>query len=176
MKRTISNFIFALLFIFSTTNAAVPTSNHSDRIMMGLSNHGHNKNEHYITAGDRTYLIGTQDGNFPDVGRHVEGEMGGFWMHPIKLIDGFWVKITDTERGNEKWLSDASEFINYPYGNRIKYAPVLDGLETERFQFCPDGQQGIVIQYTIKNNSDTKRNLKFEFSVKTDLSPVWLAE
>ncbi len=140
---------------------------------MGLSNHGQNKNQQYITAGDRTYLIGTQDGNFPDLGRHVEGEMGGLWLHPIKLVDGFWVNITDGR--NTKWLSEANEFINYPYGNRLKYSAVLDGLNVERFQYCPDGQQGIVIQYTITNNN-TNRNLKFEFAVKTDLSPVWLAE
>ena len=102
--------------------------------------------------------------------------MGGLWLHPIKFMDGFWVKLTDVTTGNEIWLSEAEEFINYPYGNPLKYAPVLDGMETERFQFCPDRQQGMIIQYIIKNNGKRKRNLEFEFSAKTDLSPVWFSK
>ena len=44
----------------------------------------------YATAGDRLYSIGLQDGSFaPSLGWHVRGEMGGVWMHPIKLLDGF---------------------------------------------------------------------------------------
>src|SRR5262245_7954156 len=73
-----------------------------------LSNHGKTKTGGYITAGDRIYMIGTQDGNFPDMGRHVEGEMGGLWLHPIKLIDGFWAKITDADNGDSTWLSDVA--------------------------------------------------------------------
>jgi hypothetical protein len=34
----------------------------------------------------------------------------------------------------------------------------------------------MVIQYIIKNTGSNHRSLKFEFSVKTDLSPVWLSE
>lgn len=50
------------------------------------------KKNPYLTAGDKTYIIGTQDGNFPDLGGHTPGEMGGVWNHLIKLLDGFWVK------------------------------------------------------------------------------------
>ena len=45
-------------------------------ILAGISNHGRNKQQPYVTAGDRTYLIGTQDGEFPDLGVHVPGERG----------------------------------------------------------------------------------------------------
>lgn len=166
----------AFVFLLPKAEAQVSENNYSKRIMMGISNQGQNKNKPYIAAGDRTYIIGTQDGNFPDIGHHVKGEMGGLWLHPIKLMDGFWVKLIDAANGNEQWLSEAVEFINYPYGNTLKYAPVLDGLKIERFQFCPDRQQGMVIQYAIKNTGDRKRNLKFGFSAKTDLSPVWLSE
>ncbi|HEX6434147.1 MAG TPA: hypothetical protein VFZ87_07880, partial [Gemmatimonadales bacterium] len=53
--------------------------------MAGLSNQGRNPDKPYAAAGDRAYLIGTQDGNFPDLGEHVAGEMGGLWVQPIKL-------------------------------------------------------------------------------------------
>jgi hypothetical protein len=31
----------------------------------------------FITAGDRVYMVGHQNGTFPDLGWHVTGEMGG---------------------------------------------------------------------------------------------------
>jgi glycogen debranching enzyme len=146
------------------------------RVLAGLSNHGQHKGRPYVTAGDRTYLIGTQDGNFPDMGEHVPGEMGGLWLHPIKLIDGFWATVTDLATNQGVALSESTEFVNYPFGNRFRYGMVLDSLEIERFQFSPDGQQGLIIQYRFKNAAARKRQLNFQLSVKTDLSPVWFSD
>ena len=50
-------------------------------------------NSPFVAAGDRVYLVGHQDGSFPDLGWHVTGEMGGIWDHPIKLMDGFTAEI-----------------------------------------------------------------------------------
>ncbi len=36
------------------------------------------------------------------MGGHVPGEMGGLWVHPIKLIDGFWVRVTDVATNQER--------------------------------------------------------------------------
>ncbi|HEV7367127.1 MAG TPA: hypothetical protein VGN76_14880 [Gemmatimonadales bacterium] len=145
-------------------------------ILAGISNHGQNQTEPYVTAGDRAYLIGTQDGNFSDIGDHVPGEMGGLWVHPVKLIDGFWARLTDSLTGQHAVLSKSTEFVNYPYGNRLRYGPVLDSLETERFQFSPDGHPGVVVQYTFANQSNRQRHLTLQLSVKTDLLPVWFSE
>src|SRR5919205_4211622 len=103
--------------------------------MDGLSNQGKNQADPYVTAGDRAYLIGSQDGNFSDMGDHLRGEMGGLWVHPIKLIDGFKAIVRDPASGQQRELSKSSEFINYPYGNRFRYGSALDDLEIERFQF-----------------------------------------
>ena len=121
-------------------------------------------------------MIGTQDGNFPDMGDHVPGEMGGLWLHPIKLIDGFRAEIRDTMTGQMAALSKSTEFRNYPYGSRISYGPVLDSLEIERFQFSPDGQPGLIVQYTFTNAAHRKRSLGFQLTVKTDVSPVWFSD
>ena len=145
-------------------------------ILAGISNHGRNQDEPYVTAGDRSYLIGTQGGNFPDLGGHVPGEMGGLWVHPVKVVDGFWARITETSTDQVVPLSESKEFVNYPYGGRFIYGPALDDLEVERFQFAPDGHEGVVVQYTFRNASGSKRELDFEFAVKTDLSPVWFSE
>jgi glycogen debranching enzyme len=167
-----------LCFCFALTNAHVlpAQSDYATPIMAGLSNHGRNQTQPYVTAGDRTYLIGTQDGNFPDIGQHVPGEMGGAWLHPIKLIDGFWADVTELATNQDTALSESIEFVNYPYGNRFKYGPVLDSLEIERFQFSPDGQAGVIVQYTFKNAAARTRQLALQLSVKTDLRPVWYSE
>jgi glycogen debranching enzyme len=145
-------------------------------VLAGISNHGKNGGEPYVTAGDRAYLIGAQDGSFPDMGEHVPGEMGGLWVHPIKLIDGMQATLTDQATSREVPLSKATEFINYPYGNRFRYGAVMDSLEVERFQFSPDGRPGVIVQYVFFNAAGQPRQLSLQLSVKTELSPVWLSE
>lgn len=161
-----------LSFLFALTSAhLLPAQNkYATPILAGIRNHGQNKGEPYVTAGDRTYLIGTQDGNFPDMGQHVPGEMGGLWLHPIKLIDGFWAKVTDIATNQGVALSESAEFVNYPYGNRLRYGQVLDSLDVERFQFSPDGQEGLIVQYIFRNSAGRRKQLSFQLSVKTDLS------
>ncbi|MEP7066609.1 MAG: amylo-alpha-1,6-glucosidase, partial [Gemmatimonadota bacterium] len=110
------------------------------------------------------------------MGDHLQGEMAGLWVHPIKLIDGFRAGVTDLETTQHMSLSESAEFINHPYGNRFRYAPLLDGLEIERLQFSPDHHTGVIVCYTIRNTTDRERRLRFELSVKTDLRPVWYSE
>jgi glycogen debranching enzyme len=169
---------FLLLTLALTTARGLQgqQNDYAAPILAGISNHGQNPREPYVTAGDRAYLIGTQDGDFPDLGGHVPGEMGGLWAHPIKLLDGFWATVGDSATGQEVPLSRAAEFVNHPHGNRFKYGPALDSLEIERFQFSPDGQPGVVVQYTLSNSAARTRELRFQLLVKTDLLPVWLSE
>src|SRR6476646_11720684 len=172
MTRAIRSLPLALSFLLTLARLLPAQADVASPAMAGISNHGKNGGEPYVTAGDRAYLIGTQDGNFPDLGGHVPGEMGGLWLHPIKLVDGFWATVTDSATHQQSALSAAVEFINYPYGNRLRYGPVLDSLEIERFQFSPDGRQGVVVLYTFRNSAARARRLSFDFAVTTDLRPV----
>ena len=179
MKRIkyAGTWLTAMILLAAGTNTLAQNKEiYNAGIMDGLSNKGQNLNKPYLSAGDRTYIVGTQDGNFPDLGSHVKGEMGGLWLSPIKLLDGFWVKLTDTDGGSSAWLQDAQEFINYPYGSKFIYPSKLDGIQSERLQFCPQGQEGMVIKYTFKNTSGKSRKLNLEFLVKTDVSPVWYSK
>jgi glycogen debranching enzyme len=148
-------------------------SGYAAPVLAGISDNGRNKRQPYVTAGDRAYLIGTQDGNFPDMGHHIPGEMGGLWLPPIKLIDGFQARIAEGTAGKDILLSEAAEMVTYPYGNLFRYRRVLDDLDVERFQFSPDHRQGVIIQYRFRNLSDHTRRLRFQWSVKTDLRPGW---
>ena len=130
----------------------------------------------YVTAGDRSYLIGTQNGLFPDMGDHVKGEMGGLWCPPFKLADGFWALLTDKSSHKQEWLTTATSFTNYPYGNKIIYHTKIPGIEIERFQFCPNGYGGVLVRYSIRNLSKEKKTFTLTFVVKSELRSVWLPD
>ena len=131
-------------------------------------------NSPYVTAGDRVYMVGHQNGSFPDLGWHVKGEMGGIWDHPIKLMDGFEVTLNWDDLTLK--LDSATSFINYPFANKHVYNLSKNDLQIERFQFVPDGKEGILIQYSLKNLSDKPQKFDFLFRGDSDLRPVWLGE
>lgn len=128
----------------------------------------------YVTAGDRLYMVGHQDGSFPEIGWHVPGEMGGIWNHPIKLMDGFEVSLT--EDGQEMELKKAQRFVNYPFANEHQYTLPEMNLKVVRRQFVPDGSEGIIVEYQLQNSAETARSLELSFTGHSNLRPVWLGE
>lgn len=118
----------------------------------------------YIVAGDRTYVIGRQDGSFPDMGWHLHGEMGGIWAHPVKLLDGFWIHVGGT------WLTAAQRFRIGPYWAGHEYE--LDGLRIARDEFVPDAEPALAVRFTfISKESST---VPLRFLARTDLRGVWV--
>lgn len=130
----------------------------------------------FVTAGDRVYMVGHQDGSFPDLGWHVTGEMGGIWNHPIKLMDGFTASLTAKRSGNSYCLNKADGFINYPVGNKHHFTWTEEEVEMQRFQFVPDGWEGMIVEYTIANNGTVTKQFDFSFTGMVDLRPTWLGE
>ena len=128
----------------------------------------------YVTAGDRVYMVGHQTGSFPELGWHVKGEMGGIWLHPIKLMDGFEVSLE--KEGKSIILAEASKFINYPTANVHIYQPDEADLIIERWQYVPDGKEGLAVQFLIRNKSDKDQSVQFNLTGHADLMPVWLGE
>jgi glycogen debranching enzyme len=128
----------------------------------------------YVTAGNRVYMVGHQDGSFPELGWHITGEMGGIWDHPIKLMDGFRAEVLLDGKAHQ--LEKAVRFTNYPMANSHLYE--LEGvkLSIERTQFVPDGLEAVVVQYVLTDRSGEDRQVGFRFTGDTDLRPTWLAE
>lgn len=132
----------------------------------------------YVCSNERIKLIGTIDGYFPDFGHHLEKEMGGLWLHPIKLLDGFWLKFTDHTSTTVDSYIISDSFENYPhknifcYDNSLGHTPVT----INRIQLAPMNLNGIIVTYEFRNNSNTERVLSASFLARTDLSPVWLSE
>lgn len=128
----------------------------------------------FLTAGNRVYLVGHQNGSFPELGWHIKDEMGGIWNHPIKLMDGFKIDLL-WEDGTYP-LNDAHLFTNYPFANKHSFTIQKKNIEVERWQFVPDGKQGLVVQLKLKNDGTTRQNFKLRFTGNADLRPTWLGE
>lgn len=132
----------------------------------------------YVCANERLKLVGTTDGYFPDFGHHLENEMGGLWLYPVKLLDGFWLRFIDhTAKTVDCWIH-ADEFINYPYKNEFTYGNGLGHttVKIRRTQIIPDGIQGLLVTYEFYNAGPTKCDCTTEFVARTDLRPVWMSE
>ncbi|MFF2016604.1 glycogen debranching protein [Paenibacillus sp. NPDC058177] len=131
----------------------------------------------YYNGGEYVKICGTQDGYFPDFGHHVANEMGGVWLHPIKLLDGFWLKLTDKKRNISVW-SRADGFISEPWGSRFQYDHGLSYIPVsmERTQFAPEHVKGMTAAYEIKHYGDEELQLQVELLFRTDLRPVWYSD
>ncbi len=131
-------------------------------------------NSPFVIAGNRVYMVGHQDGSFPELGWHIKGEMGGIWDHPIKLMDGFDAELI--LNGTSKKLEKSDSFTNFPTTNIHDYNLTDLNLNIERWQFVPDHKEGIVIQYIMKNTGNDALEFQFKFTGHTDLRPTWLGE
>lgn len=178
--RLSTNVIFSallavvLISCFSPTDTPSRTSLAFDQLT-GIEGKPEYLHSPYATTGDRVYMVGFQDGTFPDLGWHIPGEMGGIWDHPIKLMDGFTTSITS---GGAKTfcMTDAVKFVNFPMANVHYFEWPEENLKVERFQFVPDSVEGIIVQFKITNENKSASAIKFVFTARTDLRPTWLGE
>ncbi|NNF20014.1 MAG: glycogen debranching protein, partial [Flavobacteriaceae bacterium] len=120
----------------------------------------------YVTAGNRVYMVGQQDGSFAEIGWHIKGEMGGIWNHPIKLMDGFNAELLFAE--DRTPLDRADKFINYPLANVHQYSLSKYQLSVERWQIVPDDKEGIAIQYIFHNQGDNTVEFDLNFTAHAD--------
>jgi glycogen debranching enzyme len=128
----------------------------------------------FTTASSRIYMVGHQDGSFPELGWHIKGEMGGIWDHPVKLMDGFTIELII--KRDTIALDNAQKFTNYPMANCHSYDLAAYNIRATRCQFVPDDKEGIVVQLAIENTGDGPQELQVRFTGHADLRPTWLGE
>jgi glycogen debranching enzyme len=133
----------------------------------------HHLSDPIATCGDRVYVIGSQNGLFPDSwGGHVPHEMNGVWDHPIKLLDGFWFGVSDTT--SVHWLSEATACRAFPAHTEFDYG--VGSIQITRRDFVPDGVEGVIVTLTIKNTEPFSPPIELTALFRSDLRPVWLGE
>lgn len=128
----------------------------------------------FVTAGDRIYMVGHQDGSFPELGWHIKGEMGGIWNHPIKLFDGIKAELVFSRDSIS--LDEANTFTNFPVASKHNFSIQERNLKIERWQFVTDSRQSLAIQFVFTNTGSIPQNFQFNFKAYSDLRPTWLGE
>ena len=120
----------------------------------------------YVAAGDRAYVIGSEDGRFPPMGWHIRGEMGGVWAHPIKLLDGYWFRLGDT------WLPKASRFTTGAGYVQMRF-PNTEGLEVTRTEFAPNRSPVALVGLTLRNPGDTSRSINLTMDARSEIMAAY---
>jgi hypothetical protein len=132
----------------------------------------------YICASEKVKLIGAINARFPDFGHHLEKEMGGLWLHPIKLLDGFWLRLNDESTDNvDVWLI-ADEYQARPWGSVFYFDSNLGhtNLRVIQRQMCPEEAAGLIVEYDIHNQGGHTCPVSLELFVRADIRPVWFSE
>src|SRR4051794_26989453 len=100
-----------------------------------------------VVIGDRFWQMGTADGEYPALGFHTRGEMGGFWTPPVKLLDGMWFSL------NGRWLGPATA-TSTGWGYLRTSLPVTSGVLATRTDVAPDGVRAGLTALTLTSDQD----------------------
>ena len=135
MPRRLLIAVAAVVLTLATTASAAPTElSISDRL----------DDRRYVASGTRGYVVGVESGDFPALGWHTRGEMGGIWSPPLKLLDGAWFAL------DGEWLPPATRFTSGQGYVRMDY-PVTAGLRVSRRDFVPDGRRAALIELSLRS-------------------------
>src|SRR5918994_3294676 len=120
----------------------------------------------YVAAGDRAYVIGSEDGRFPPMGWHIRGEMGGVWAHPIKLLDGYWFAL------DGQWIPQATKFTTGAGYAQMQF-PTTDGLNVTRTEFSPDGSPVALVGLTLQNPDSASKSVKLTMDARSEIMAAY---
>ncbi|MCI9338686.1 MAG: hypothetical protein HFH93_14325 [Lachnospiraceae bacterium] len=126
-------------------------------------------NKPYLISGHKLYMIGSQDGLFPERGEHLPYKMWGVWAPPVKVLGGFWLKV------DGELVRDAVGYEQLPYG-AVHFFEKEAQWKLERFQYVPQEEKGLVLEVTLENLAGEKKERRLTLGLESDLMPVWLAE
>ena len=98
-----------------------------------------------VVTGDQAWVLGTADGRFPAAGFHTRGEMGGFWLPDLKLLDGLWFGL------NGDWIG-AGTRTSTGWGYVRTDLPTTNGVAASRTDVVPDGVSGALVGLTLRAN------------------------
>ena len=152
MSRFVALGVAVVLLAVPSAAAAAPELSTSDQL----------NTRRYVSAGDRAYVMGFQDGRFPAQGWHVTGEMGGVWSQPLKLVDGVWFGVGD------EWLAPATTFTSGWGYTRMEF-PDTEGLEVSRTDFAPDGLRAVLFGLRLRNPGASAKTVDVKVDVHSEV-------
>ena len=180
MKSITSNICLAILSMLLWNNISFAQTTkfqlyEASKNLPHIFGKAQNSDYLYVTAGNWLYCIGNQAGEFPEVGFHVPGEMGGIWQQPIKLMDGFSLTLKNPKTGIP-YPSVCDSFITCSMATIFHYQLSDEDVAITQTQFVPDNLPVLVVEYNIQNNSPKDKNYDLELTTDINLMPVWLGE
>ncbi|MFL6051355.1 MAG: hypothetical protein ACJ72W_00325 [Actinoallomurus sp.] len=120
-----------------------------------------------VVIGDRFYSVSTEDGLYPASGWHTNGEMGGLWTPPLKLLDGVWFGL------NGAWLGKQAAAERFTAGQgytRIAYT-AANGVRAERTDVAPDGLRAGLIGITLSSTS--RKTVRLDVDAHSELMTAY---
>ncbi len=111
------------------------------------------REDKYVVASNKIYIIGNQDGTFTDLGFHVEGEMSGIIAQPIKLSKGYKLLQNGKVQVAEKYGFNNGESIftyQMSQGKLIKKVNALDHLKALSIHFESEEKEQLVFELDLK--------------------------
>ena len=106
-----------------------------------------------LVTGTRAWAMGTADGRYPAAGFHTRGEMGGFWLPNLKLLDGMWFGIDDA------WIGPGTRTTS-GWGYVRTDLPVTKGVSASRTDVVPDGKNGVLVGLSLRSASNRTITLR----------------
>src|SRR5215218_4963171 len=119
-----------------------------------------------VVIGDRFWQMGTADGQYPAMGFHTRGEMGGFWTEPLKLLDGMWFSL------DGGWLGPATSTTT-GWGYVRTGLPARSGVRATRTDVAPDGVRAGLTGLTLTADSDRTVSLAVDAHSELMSSYPW---
>gem|GEM_PF-2495269 len=130
----------------------------------------------FAITGRRAYLIGQQDGAFPDMGNHLPGEMGGLWLPPLKIADGFWFGLSQDETSIQWVFGPNCQSFTMKMGRVERIFELelgADKILATQELFIPDYEPGLSISLKLENESDHDLSLRLCWLVRFDIQGSW---
>jgi hypothetical protein len=123
----------------------------------------------FLVAGPKLYEFGSMDGSFPRVGR-LDGDQGGIWCHPIKLVNTFGFEVLEADR--KPWRLLGPSRFEHDFASASFHFERSE-LKAIRREFVPDDEPALVSLLTLRNDSDRPRELTIRFSADVNLRPSY---
>ncbi|MEI6513639.1 MAG: glycosyl hydrolase family 65 protein [bacterium] len=136
----------------------------------------------YSIHGRRCYMVGWQDGLFRDLGWHRSNEMGGIWVHPLKIADGIWISV---ETGEEEelgfnpirrnWLRKTNEFVIGEGGAWVEHRYDTPRWNVTRREFVPKEDPAIGFEVQVTPKDPSVKVAQLNVLIRFDILPAWMS-
>ena len=123
----------------------------------------------FLIAGPKLYEFGSMDGSFPQVGR-LDGDQGGIWCHPIKLVNTFGFEVLEADR--KPWRLLGPSRFEHDFASASLHFE-RNELKAIRRDFVPEDESALVSLLTLRNDTDRPREVTVRFSATVNLRPSY---